>query len=203
SVSRKTRLLGSPCRSISSPACRSCLGARRRPPSQQEASGRHYFTFLCLRRSRIRKSRSAPAACWPFFSLLFWSALSSFRSASRSAEELPLRAPAAWGLLTLELRQPSFGPRPQKTTLPNPRRSLAILVSTRLSARRMPTPRSHHRIRRLPRPPQPRRPQPPRQQPQAQKRRQKPLLTPQPPHPQAPAIMCRLRRSAGRKTPNR
>jgi len=41
------------------------------------------------------------------------------------------RALAAWGLLTLELRRPSFDPRPQKTTLPNPRRSRAILVFTR------------------------------------------------------------------------
>src|SRR5712664_4010061 len=31
----------------------------------------------------------------------------------------------------------------------------------------------------------------------AQQNRQKPLLTPQPRHPEAPVIMCRLRRSAG------
>jgi cell division septation protein DedD len=31
----------------------------------------------------------APAACWPFFSPLFWSALSSLRSAFRWAEEPP------------------------------------------------------------------------------------------------------------------
>src|SRR4029077_3307848 len=138
--------------------------------------------------------------CWPFFSLLFWSVLFSFRSAFRSAEELLSLALAAWGLLTVELRRPSFGPRPQKTTLPSPRRSLAILVFTRLWARRMLTPRSRLRIRRRYQPPQLRRPQPQRCQLQS---RQKPLLTPQPLRPRAPVIMYRSRRSAGRKTPRR
>jgi len=128
SASRKIRPSCSPCPSTSSPVCRICSRARSR---RQKARGQRQFT--CPRRSRIRKSRLARAACWPFFRIcagvrfLLCIGFSLGRKTTTAVNGLSMSPSAG---------TPASAVRPsrQKTTrtaLPRQRRSPAILVFTR------------------------------------------------------------------------